>query len=84
MEDPQFATEYDVAMEELQYEIAKSGMVFDEQSDPTDERQESGWRALRDHPLGGAFVRRLNEDLVLEVHVLYPSFTSDWDKNDLN
>jgi hypothetical protein len=33
---------------------------------------EDEWRVLRSHPRGGAFIRKLNDDLALEVHLVYP------------
>jgi hypothetical protein len=33
---------------------------------------ENEWRVLRNHPRGGAFIRKLNDDLALEVHLVYP------------
>lgn len=92
MDDPQFAARYKEAMDELLYEIASSssssssmpddggdGYSYrDNLQDNEDEGQErsGGWRMLRVHPRGGAFVRRLDEEVYLEVHVLYPAPSS--------
>lgn len=96
MQDPHFAAQYDHAMHELRYEIAKSNFGFDynDHSGPIDEgaagngrqQEQLGWRVLREHPRGGAFVRRLDENLSLEVHVLYPPSPSSGrdEENDLN
>jgi hypothetical protein len=51
------------------------------QEEGTEQREEpvsdpSRWRVLRDNPRGGAFVRRLDDNLILEVHVLYPTSSS--------
>lgn len=64
---------YDQAMHELQRDIL-SVKVEDGRSlyEAEVEAVEHEWRILRNHPRGGAFVRKLDDDLALEVHVVYP------------
>jgi hypothetical protein len=71
--DPSLSEEYDRAMEELRIGITYNDhnrkLDSDDQSDMMANKE---WRVLKDHPRGGAFVRRLNTNIALEVHVLYP------------
>jgi hypothetical protein len=65
---------YDQAMAELHSDIlaaTKSGNMRNLHAAEI-EAVENEWRVIRNHPRGGAFVRKLNEDLALEVHVVYP------------
>jgi hypothetical protein len=55
---------YDKALDDLSEHIKNEEASFGE-----------GWRRLDANPTnprGGAFERRLSDDLILEVHVLYP------------
>ncbi|KAG7371919.1 hypothetical protein IV203_018061 [Nitzschia inconspicua] len=64
---------YDQAMEDLRSYISsrkndKNRILHDVEV----EAIVGEWRMIRNHPRGGAFVQKLKDDLVLEVHVIFP------------
>ncbi|KAG7342835.1 hypothetical protein IV203_020779 [Nitzschia inconspicua] len=64
---------YDQAMEDLRsYILSRNNDKNRILHDGDVEAVEGEWRMIRNHPRGGAFVRKLKDDLVLEVHVIYP------------
>mmetsp|Transcript_32771 Transcript_32771/g.54929 ORF Transcript_32771/g.54929 Transcript_32771/m.54929 type:complete len:361 (-) Transcript_32771:242-1324(-) len=69
MQDETFASKYERAMKELSTDL----LLHRRNLKHIDAMPvENEWRILHEHPRGGAFVRRLNPELALEVHVLYP------------
>jgi hypothetical protein len=66
--------EYEHAMNELRDDILspEGGSRFLAALEDGDLPVQHEWRVLKNHPRGGAFVRRLDHDLALEVHLVYP------------
>lgn len=79
LEYPNMAAEVEQAMRDFHYDLAEGNLPEeDEQDDEESEifdalsSQRGKWRRLQHHSRGGDFARRINDDIVLEVHVLYP------------
>lgn len=66
--------EYEQAMLELHSDVLskKGSSRFLNELQDGEMPSQYEWRALKNHPRGGAFVRRLKDDLALEVHMVYP------------
>ena len=66
--------EYEHAMNELHSNVLSTtgGSRYLNELEDGEMPVEHEWRAIKNHPRGGAFVRRLNDDLALEVHLVYP------------
>ena len=76
-EHPNETEEYDKAMRDFHYQLAEGNLhkkceLEDDSESNILHEQRRTWRRLHQHSRGGAFSRQLNEDIVLEVHVLYP------------
>lgn len=68
-------TEYELAMEELHNDaLSRTGAAnrFLNALEDGEMPVRHEWRAIKSHQNGGAFVRRLSNDLALEVHLVYP------------
>lgn len=79
LEHPNMTAEVDEAMRDFHYDLAYGKLSEDYEDDDDDvyaamdvQEQRRKWRRLQQHERGGNFVRKLNDDFVLEVHVLYP------------
>ncbi|KAL3924347.1 MAG: hypothetical protein SGILL_001099 [Bacillariaceae sp.] len=70
-------TEYELAMEELHNDaLSRTGAAnrFLNALEDGEMPVRHEWRAIKSHQNGGAFVRRLSNDLALEVHLVNTSF----------
>lgn len=71
------AEEYDEAMRDFHYQLSNGnlhteGKLEDDVEWNVLHDSRRTWRRLHQHSRGGAFSRQLSDDIVLEVHVLYP------------
>ncbi len=66
--------EYDEAMRDFHYQLAQGNLRTESDLEDTNNLHDElqTWRRLHQHSRGGAFSRQLNDDILLEVHVLYP------------
>ena len=72
--------EYDEAMRDFHYQLAQGTLPTEGDLEDTDNLhdQQRTWRRLHLHSRGGAFSRQLNDNMLLEVHVVYPR---DWNES---
>jgi len=72
-------SDYDEAMRDFHYELAAGNLMQDSDIEDLEVDEKRGkWRRLTQHARGGHFARALNEDYVLELHVLYPNPERDY------
>jgi len=72
---------YEKAMHDFHYDLAMGNLMEDiEDEEDVEILEKRGkWRRLTtQHPRGGHFARQLNEDYVLELHVLFPNPDSNY------
>jgi len=72
---------YEKAMHDFHYDLAMGNLMknVEDEEDLEIVAMRGKWRRLTSqHPRGGHFVRRLDEDYVLELHVLYPNADSNY------
>jgi len=77
-EYPNIVVEYEEAMRDFYFQLEEGslpteGELVENSEMSVLEQQRGKWRRLQHHTRGGDFRRQLSDDLVLEVHVLYPN-----------